>query len=562
MKTVDYFRYLCEQNCSFRLSVKLKYFFTKKTILLAGIFILLFPALLTHLDLVALYDDEAIRALVALEMKINGDFVVPTLFGKAYYNKPTLYNWMLHALFELTGRNDEFMVRLPTIFFLLAFCFTIFKSWQLTIGSRQPDREDVLLPTANYQLLTALAFLTCGRILFWDSMLGLIDLWFSWMMYMLFMVVFSEGEKGRYGRLFFFGYALAAVGFMLKALPAIVFLGTTLLTYFIWRKKWKLLFSWQHVLGSLAFILPVGAYYWAYAERNGLEVILQTIFNESAKRTAAEYGWGQTVAHLFTFPFEVVFHFLPWTILVIYFFRKNAKRLIQESPFISWNLLVYLTTILPYWISVQVYPRYLFMHVPLLFTALFYLHAQNKKEGAKMTQVIEIVFFALCLLATAASLFPLFWDAVSGVPSRMYKVAFLSFSLAGLSLLFWRWKQHRFLVFVLVMLMARMGFNWFILPTRPAVECSTKVRDTTLEAIEKLNGEPVDIYKFSVAEEPLTGYLFAREQRRILRREHENFESGKYYLIRHGVYSFKEFELVHEMYLKQDCGKLLLMKKK
>lgn len=481
-------------------------------------------------------------------MEISGDFIVPTLFGEAYYNKPPLYNWMLHVFFELTGRSDEFIVRLPTVLFLIAFCLTI---WKINRG--------VLSSTVG--LLTALAFLTCGRILFWDSMLGLIDIWFSFTMYLMFMVVFSEGEKGRYGRLFIFSYALAAVGFMLKALPAVVFLGTTLLTYFIWRKKWKLLFSWQHAVGSLAFIIPVGAYYWAYAERNGLEVIFQTIFNESAKRTAAEYGWWQTFAHLFTFPFEVVFHFLPWTVLVIYFFRKNAWSLIRENQFISWNLLVFLTTLVPYWISVQVYPRYLFMHIPLLFTAIFYLHNQNKKEGAKMAQVIEIVFFALCLLAMVVSIFPLFWDAVSGVPNRIFKVAFLGLSLAGLSTLFWRWKQHRILVFVLVLLMARLGFNWFILPTRPAVECSTKVRDETLKAIEKLDGAPVEIYKYSVAEEPLTGYLFAREQGRILRREHEVFEPGKYFLVRPGTYKIRDFELIHRAYLMQDCGELFLMKK-
>lgn len=549
MMTVDYFRYLCALNCSLEVSVKLKHFFTKKSILLLGICLVLIPALLTHLGLVALYDDEAIRALVALEMKISGDFIVPTLFGEAYYNKPPLYNWLLHAVFEVTGRSDEFIVRLPAVVFLLAFCFSIWKMVQPKIQSM------------DVGLWAALALLTCGRILFWDSMLGLIDIAFSWDMYLLLMVVFSEGEKERHGRLFFLSYGLAAIGFMLKALPAVVFLGTALLTYFIWQKKWRLLFSWKHLVGSLAFILPVGAYYWAYAERNGLDVILNTIFRESTKRTAAEYGWGETLGHLFTFPFEVVYHFLPWTVFALFLFRKNAWKLIRANKFVVWNLLVFLTTILPYWVSVQVYPRYLFMHVPLLFTALFYLYGQNKKEASQMVRLIENVFFVLCLLATVGSVLPLFWEAVDEVPGRTLKTVFLTLSFGGLSLLYWKWKPHRMLVFVLVMLVARLGFDWFVLPTRPAVECSTKVRQTTLEAIERLDGAPVEIYKYSVGEEPLTGYLFARETGEILRREHEHFEAGQYYLIRYGTYSFKGYELIQKMHLMQDCGELLLMKK-
>ena len=39
--------------------------------------------------------DEAIRSLVALEMKLSGNLITPTLHGEYYYNKPPLYNWIL-----------------------------------------------------------------------------------------------------------------------------------------------------------------------------------------------------------------------------------------------------------------------------------------------------------------------------------------------------------------------------------------------------------------------------------------------------------------------------------
>ena len=57
--------------------------------------VLLIPALLINLGLLAFIDDEGIRSLVALEMKLSGNYITPTLHGMYYYNKPPLYNWLL-----------------------------------------------------------------------------------------------------------------------------------------------------------------------------------------------------------------------------------------------------------------------------------------------------------------------------------------------------------------------------------------------------------------------------------------------------------------------------------
>ena len=61
--------------------------------------LLLLPALLINLGLMTFIDDEAIRALVALEMKWSGNFITPTLHGEYYYNKPPLFNGILLVFF-------------------------------------------------------------------------------------------------------------------------------------------------------------------------------------------------------------------------------------------------------------------------------------------------------------------------------------------------------------------------------------------------------------------------------------------------------------------------------
>ncbi|MBI1228250.1 MAG: glycosyl transferase [Bacteroidetes bacterium] len=501
-------------------------FASPQRLLLLAIGLLLLPALLTHLGLLAFSGDEAIRALVALEMRITGNYITPTMFGEFYYNKPPLYNWILLAVFNLTGRSDEFVARLPTVFFLLAYATTVWffvKKHTSSLGT----------PIFNFQfsILNSLALITCGRILFWDSMLGLIDMSFSWVMYSMFMVIFTQGERGRYVQQFAIAYLLAAVGFLLKGLPAVVFLGVALLTYFFWVKKWRKLFSLAHIGGMAVFGVVVGSYYALYAQQNGLSTVFSTLFHESAKRTFVEYGLGKTLLHLVTFPFEMWYHFLPWTILVVYLLRKNALQLLLQHRFIAWNGLVFITTILPYWASVEVYPRYLLMLVPMAYTVFFYLHFKNKEIGSPVVQWVEGVFQVLIWGMLAASFAPLLWPAVQQVPFLYLKVGFLA---AATGLLLWvyrRWEVHRLLAFVAVMLVGRMAFNWFVMPTRLEIDCQNLVRQTTLDAAQKLEGRPLFIYEESIGLEPTTGYYFTRETHQILRREKAGFDKEARYIL-------------------------------
>ena len=47
----------------------------------------------------------------------------------------------------------------------------------------------------QFAWINALMFLSCGRILFWDSMLGYIDIFYSWICFLQFMVIFQLSKK-------------------------------------------------------------------------------------------------------------------------------------------------------------------------------------------------------------------------------------------------------------------------------------------------------------------------------------------------------------------------------
>lgn len=411
------------------------------------------PALFINLGLLAFIDDEAIRSLVALEMKLSGNYIAPTLNGVFYYNKPPLYNWILLAFFEITGRINEWTARIPTVLCLLGYAATIYYFFR-----KHYDR--------HFAFLNALVLVTCGRILFWDSMLGLIDICFSWITFSAFMVIYHQFQKGQWYRMFLWSYLLTAAGFMMKGLPAVVFQGTTLFVYFVYRGQFKRLFSWAHVLGGLAALMIVGSYYLVYDHYNSLENVFSTLFTESSKRTVVRFGIWNTIVHFFTFPFEMIYHFLPWSVLIVHFIKKGVLKEIRQDAFITFNLLVFLSNILIYWTSPEVYPRYLLMLAPPLFSVFIYLHFLHKAQRSWTYIAVDRFYLLMCIIATLLWLMPLYLKQTQAVPGLYFKTTFLVIGLAFLTWLYQKQRERRLMILGIFLLLFRIGFDWFILPDR------------------------------------------------------------------------------------------------
>ncbi len=503
---------------------------------------LLPAALLIHLGMMTFIDDEAIRSLVALEMKLSGNCVTPTLMGEYYYNKPPLYNWILLAFFTLAGRFDEFVARIPTVLSLLGFAATVFFVFKRHYGTRMA-------------FLNAFAVITCGRILFWDSMLGLIDICFSWVMFGLFMVAYHEFRKGNFVRLFLFTYLLTAVGFLMKGLPALVFQALTLPAYFLYKRQFRRLFSPGHFLGIGLLVLIVGSYYLIYHRYNDLGNVFSTLFDESAKRTGARFGWKETVLHLFSFPLEMVYHFLPWSLMILYFIRRGVRRRILQDEFITFNLIAFLANIVVYWTSPEVYPRYLLMLAPLLFSAFLYLHEDHAARHSAAFRFIEGFFAVFLGLAVLGSIAPAFLERTQHTPHLYVKTALLFVGSAALFALFWTQKHKRLLLVVVALLLLRVGFNWFVLPDRLAEDWGTLCRQSTIKAGEQFRDRPMYLYGDTELQVTNAFYLTnARQQ--IVGRASGPIDTLAVYIIHPGTYSGLPYRKVGEFKYRFGKGTL------
>ncbi len=484
-------------------------------IYISGI-ILLVLALLINLGVVNIFlgVDEATRALVALEMRISDNFVTPTLNGDFYYNKPPLFNWILAGFFSLFGTGD-FVLRLPTVISFLGFAFTIYFFVSKELGKQAG-------------IITAFAFVTLGRLLFWETFFGYIDTTFSWAVYtgLMFMYYFYKQDKPY--QLFIVSYLFMAIAFMLKGLPAIVFQGITLLTLFISEKKFKRLFSLAHVVGGLVFVILVGGYYLVYHQYNSLENVFPTLWGETTQRTIVNQGWWSTVKHLFAFPYEMTYHYAPWSFLIIFTFVKGFWKTTLQNKFLKFNLLAVLFNIIPYWTSPDVYPKYIMMLMPMLLTVYVYFFLQNKEKQGNPGKIFEtILLVASALLSTGWFAIPFIskFDHVSNIWLKV----FLLFAITSFfTFLYLKIKNQRIVIFAIIIIIARLGFDWFIWPLRaPQYE----VHQTNALKVAEITGTESVFYFQAPMHQYGASFYLSKEKNRIINIESFKPMLNTYYIV-------------------------------
>ena len=217
-----------------------------------------------------LTQEEPRRALVALEMELSGNYIVPTLNGEIYYIKPPLYNWVLAALFKHTSVAREVgraLAKHPVLAHgrstAVFACRTLHQptrrsTVQLVDGDQRPHLFQFLDAGRNRPLLYA-GVVSCKR---------------SAIFYLL-------REESASGPMFLVSYTLTAAGLLTKGLPSVAMQGLTLLAWFSLNKRFWMLFSLQHIVGLVLCVVMVAAYYY----------VVQLLWRPTAlHRIAAERG--------------------------------------------------------------------------------------------------------------------------------------------------------------------------------------------------------------------------------------------------------------------------------
>lgn len=494
--------------------------------------VLLLPALLINLGAhhIFVHTDESRRALVALEMILKNEYLAPTLNGEFYYEKPPLFNWLIVLSFKLFGAYSNFAVRFPVFLFVLIYAFLIHRLMRPVVGNAKA-------------WLVLMLTVTSGRMLFYDSFLGLMDIGLGFLVFTNFMLFYRLGTKRRYFLLFMSTYALVAVGYMMKGLPSVVFQFFTIVAWAAHTRDWRFIFHKFNFLGTLVFIIPVGLYYYFYEKVNpdSLLTVFEYTWHQSSQRTVTEYGIWDTILNIFIFPFDNLYHFAPWTLLVVCLFGKGVVRKLWASDFHRYAIIAFAFNIWVYWTAPGVHPRYLFMFLPLFFAVLveaYFLQSERFRGGVDL--VLGGVMAVVCAAPAAVLLLPeKFADAPFPVLIAGGVVA------AGIALTFAYFKLRplRLVILAVFLLVLRIGFNFFILP-----EKNSRGRENAVSAetvVEIAEGSPLYVLSPSYCHDATT-FTVSKARGEVLRIR-DRAEPGTFYIIHDGAFdrdvyqSYSEF---------------------
>lgn len=354
-------------------------------------FVLFIIAISGSLRKMELRAEEPRRAISTMEMCLTNEWIVPKIHGAYYYNKPPLFNWVMAGVFQLSGSFSEPWVRLPSLLALVLTSFFVYKI--VTLYSNKQTG-----------LLAAVLLLSAADILFYGSVdAGEIDLFFMLLVTLQAFCIFYFSEKQQWLSMFLLSYLLTAAGLLTKFLPAIVFQALTLLIWLIYSKKWKRLFSWQHIAGIVLCFAVVGIYFYAYAQQGNIQGFLINLINESTQQSGLESNAKAIFLNVLHAPIQLFYIMLPATAFFFYLLNKQVRHSVWKNRLFIFCLLFFLVNIPVYIFTKRTPNRYLYPFFPfVIITAccVFYQASVLQPTIKKLISYKAVLWIciSLCLL--------------------------------------------------------------------------------------------------------------------------------------------------------------------
>jgi 4-amino-4-deoxy-L-arabinose transferase-like glycosyltransferase len=419
---------------------------SKKTLL-----ILILPAVVIAitgwLGVAGLQGEEPRRALVSIEMMKSGEYIFPHMFGWMYYNKPPFFNWVMIGIFQIMGTFNEWAVRLPSILALLLLSFL---NWRIVRQYINPETA----------VLSSLFILTNADTLFYGTLVsGEIDLLFSLIVYLQVMTFFVLLQREQFLIMFLVSYFFAGIGFLTKGLPALPFQFLTIVATLILFKKWRLLFSYQHLAGILIFLLITVGYIMLLASDGQELPFIIRQFKEASQRTGLETPVIDTVAGTLIFPFRIIYMLMPYTLFFGLLLHKKAWSHLKKNKLIFFSIIFILINIPIYWFTGDFKGRYIYPFIPFICIILGYLVVEFSDQLTTyrkwIDRILSIAFIVAPFALTATFFIPDLKKAAIHVPLNIFLILFTTF----LAYLFFKFGKERIYLVVLLMITLRFGMN-------------------------------------------------------------------------------------------------------
>jgi 4-amino-4-deoxy-L-arabinose transferase-like glycosyltransferase len=364
--------------------------------------------------------NEPIAAEAAREMALRGDWLLPTVNGEIFPEKPPLLFWGIRLASLPSGRITETSARIPSAVAGVCLVLAIYFLSRRALGPRGAFLSALSLAVSSF-------FVEQARYVQHDMLL-LLGMTVGTMA--LFRIADGEGPAGGWIALaaLSLGLGVLAKGPVALALPAFMIVADTLFERRLFR-RW----GWLILAGLLALLPPL-FYYLALAQRHGTELLQDFIFRHNVNRFVEGFD------HLH--PWWFFLARTPVDLLPVSLFVPAALFLRSEDPerrrFLRRMAIWILVPLVFFSFSASKRPVYLLAALPaaaVLCGAVLDAAARGelRAAGRRLTLIAEGGALALMGLAGAAAPFLALKKAPELLPaSWLLAACALAGSISGL----------------------------------------------------------------------------------------------------------------------------------
>ncbi len=269
-------------------------------------------------------NDSAQHATMAMRMYLQNDFVNLYRGFDEYLDKPHMHFWLAALSFKIFGIS-QWAYRIPALLFTLLGAVSTYQLARELYGKRAGHPAALIF-------LTSQAIILSNHDVRTDAVLTGAAIFATWQ-----WVKYLKHNKLVNAVL---GGLGVAVAFSTKGQLAIFFIGSTLLFYVLYSRKWKAVFNWKTLVGIVSFFvgtIPMLYAYYLQFDMHPEKVIhgqshisgIKFIFwDQSFNRMTASGFEGQNTDHFFFFH-TMLWAFLPWALIAYVAVFDRTRQFIK-----------------------------------------------------------------------------------------------------------------------------------------------------------------------------------------------------------------------------------------
>ena len=159
-------------------------------------------------------------------------------------------------------------------------------------------------------------------------------------------------------------------------------------------------------------------------------------------------------------------------------------------------------------------------------------------------------------------LVPFFYSVLNitkDVPYAVLKAVVLILVSALFFMLLYRLKEQRFLIIVIMLLIGRIGFDWFIFPSREKTNPLSQCRDEAIAVGKATYGHELHLVNRTLMSTHAIYYI-SREREEQLKWTNDISDPDAYYVIQESIFKDQEYNKYFEFHIKYEMTPISVVK--